>query len=152
MVLCLAATAGGGVLDGGLADAGAVTAIGARVAIDAGYDAGIPATWRLEAKLTGALREGLIADFTSKEGGVGETALTREEAVALLDDPRASTIYGDKTISIVAPSMTTKADRLQAPLPRRPDARRRPVVHALRFAALLAVGALLLLDHLGRAR
>lgn len=109
MVMCLAALADGGASDGGsAADAGVVSTVGARVAVDAGYDAGIPSTWRLEAKLTGALREALIADFTRKEGGVGETALTREEAVALLDDPRASTIYGDKTVSIVAPSMITR--------------------------------------------
>ena len=40
--------------------------------------------------------------------GVGETALTREEAEALLADPRAALIYGDKTVSIVAPSMVKR--------------------------------------------
>jgi membrane-bound lytic murein transglycosylase B len=72
---------------------------------DAGFD------WRLSTKLgKGPLREGLIAEFTgaAKDGGVGESALTREEAVALLDDPRAELIYADKTISIVAPSMMTR--------------------------------------------
>lgn len=105
MVLCLAAADGGmagsGVADGGVS--GGVSDGGI-----AAYDAGNPATWRLEAKLKGPLREQLIADFTKKEGGVGETALTREEATALLDDPRASQIYGDKTVSIVAPSMTVR--------------------------------------------
>ena len=94
VVLCLAAVADGGIADSGVADVG-----------DGGiaaYDAGVPSTWRLDAKLKGALRESLITDFTKKEGGIGETALTREEAVALLDDPRAALIYGDKTVSIVA--------------------------------------------------
>jgi membrane-bound lytic murein transglycosylase B len=95
LVLCLAAIADSGVADVG---DGGTTA----------YDAGIPSTWRLDAKLKGPLREALIADFTKKEGGIGETALTREEAVALLDDPRAQLIYGDKTVSIVAPSMTVR--------------------------------------------
>jgi membrane-bound lytic murein transglycosylase B len=36
---------------------------------------------------------------------VGEQPLTRAEAEALLDDPRAELVYGDKTVSIVAPSM-----------------------------------------------
>ena len=96
MVLCLLGVTDGGV-DGGVSDAG--------------YDAGDPATWRLSAKLgQGALRDGLIAELTSgkQDAGVGESALTREEAVALLDDPRAQLIYADKTVSIVAPSMVTR--------------------------------------------
>jgi membrane-bound lytic murein transglycosylase B len=113
VVLCLAAVADGGIpqgdaramADSGVADAG-VSDAGAVVV--GPYDAGIPSTWRLDAKLKGALRESLITDFTKKEGGIGETALTREEAVALLDDPRAALIYGDKTVSIVAPSMTVR--------------------------------------------
>ncbi|MDP1827281.1 MAG: lytic murein transglycosylase [Archangium sp.] len=78
------------------------------VGSDAGYDAADPATWRLSAKLgTGPLREALIADLTfgRRDPGVGETALTREEAEALLADPRSELVYGDKTVSIVAPSM-----------------------------------------------
>lgn len=95
MVLCLAA------VDGGV--------VGSWPANDAGFDAAIPATWRLDAKLgAGLAREALIADFTRKKVGVGETALTPEEAAALLDDPRAAMIYGDKTVSIVAPSMVTR--------------------------------------------
>ena len=84
MVFCLAAAA---VEDGGL---------------DAGVDGGIAATWRLSTKLgKGApLREGLIAELTAgaRDAGVGESALTREEAEALLDDPRAELVYGDKTV------------------------------------------------------
>lgn len=105
-LLFLAAMADGGVIDAG-------------VVSDAGYDAGNPATWRLSAKLgpsaglgtgKGALREALIADltFSKKDAGVGETALTREEAEALLGDPRTELVYGDKTVSIVAPSMMTR--------------------------------------------
>lgn len=93
MVLCLVVAADGG-SDVGLA-----------------YDAGNPATWRLTAKLgKGPQREALIADlsFGPRDAGIGETALTREEAEALLDDPRAELIYGDKTVSIVAPSMVAR--------------------------------------------
>ncbi|MFN7134330.1 MAG: lytic murein transglycosylase, partial [Myxococcales bacterium] len=37
--------------------------------------------------------------------GPDEAAFTAEEAEALLDDPRAQLVYGDRTVSIVAPSM-----------------------------------------------
>ena len=79
--------------------------------VDAGYDASNPATWRLSAKLgKGALREGLIAELAigRVDAGIGESALTREEAEALLGDLRAELIYGEKTVSIVAPSMVTR--------------------------------------------
>lgn len=70
------------------------------------FDAGDPSTWVLSARLTPEAREQLIADFTRDGGtGVGEQPLTSEEAEALLDDPRTELVYGDKTISIVAPSM-----------------------------------------------
>ena len=95
MVVCLAAVSDGGVVDASAAP----------------YDAGNPATWRLSAKLgKGALREGLIAALAvgRVDAGVGESALTREEAEALLGDPRADLIYSDKTVSIVAPSMVTR--------------------------------------------
>lgn len=97
MVLGLAAVA-----DGGLTDAGEGR--------DAGSDAGIQATWRLSSKLgKGPLREALIADLVvERKDTVGETALTREEAEALLGDPRSELIYADKTVSIVAPSMVTR--------------------------------------------
>lgn len=80
---------------------------------DAGFDAANPATWTLAAKLGPGTpaREALIADFThdaGKANGVGEAPLTKEEAEALLDDPRAQAVYGDKTVSIVAPSMLKK--------------------------------------------
>ena len=80
-----------------------LTALGA----DGGFDAADPSTWRLSARLPkdSPEREKLIADFTKPDGGVGEAALTRDEAVALLDDPRTELVYGEKTISIVAPSM-----------------------------------------------
>lgn len=82
-------------------------------AADAGFDAANPATWTLAAKLGPGTpaRDALIADFThdaGKANGVGESPLTKEEAEALLDDPRAQAVYGDKTISIVAPSMLKK--------------------------------------------
>ena len=99
MVLCLAAMADGGV-DGGVGSDAGLT-----------YDAGNPASWRLSAKLgKGSLRDALIADLTfgRKDAGIGESALTKEEAEALLGDPRAELIYGDKTVSIVAPSMVTR--------------------------------------------
>jgi membrane-bound lytic murein transglycosylase B len=74
----------------------------------------VPSTWKLSARLPpgDADREALIKSLTADAGSdpraVGETALTRTEAEALLDDPRAQLVYGDKAISIVAPSMTTR--------------------------------------------
>ncbi len=53
-------------------------------------------------------REALLKELTAAKGGVGEVALTRDEAVAILDDPRAQLVYGEKTVSIVAPSMVTR--------------------------------------------
>ncbi len=80
--------------------------------VDAGVDGGVAASWRLSTKLGkgSALREALIAEVTAgaRDSGVGERALSREEVEALLDDPRADLIYGDKTVSIVAPSMVTR--------------------------------------------
>lgn len=80
---------------------------------DGGFDPATPATWTLAAKLGqgSAAREALISDFThdaGKANGVGEAPLTREEAEAILDDPRAQLVYGDKTVAIVAPSMLKK--------------------------------------------
>ncbi|MBL8914492.1 MAG: lytic murein transglycosylase [Archangium sp.] len=98
--------------DGGatVADAGRIDA-GVALTADAGVsDGGVAATWRLSQKLGKGKpeREAIIAELTRKGGGVGETELTRAEAEAILDDPRAELIYGDKTISIVAPSMLTR--------------------------------------------
>jgi len=73
--------------------------------LTASFDAGDPSTWVLSARLTPEHRESLISAFTAPDGGVGEQPLTREEAAALLDDPRTELVYGEKTISIVAPSM-----------------------------------------------
>jgi len=79
---------------------------------DGGFDPANTTTWTLDAKLgRGApAREALIADFTAPvtDAGVGEAALTRAEAEAILDDPRAQLVYGEKTIAIVAPSMIQK--------------------------------------------
>jgi membrane-bound lytic murein transglycosylase B len=95
VVLCLMAA------DGGV-DGGAVAHV---------TDGGVASTWRLSSKLGKGqpLRDELIADFT-RGGGTsqGEAALTKAEAEALLDDPRADLVYGDKTVSIVAPSMVTR--------------------------------------------
>jgi len=93
VLMCLAA------LDGGAGDAGVVI-----------KDGGVATTWRLSNKLGKGqpLRDELISELTRAGGGVGETALTKAEAEALLDDPRADLVYGDKTISIVAPSMVTR--------------------------------------------
>lgn len=88
VLLCLAALGDGGVA---LSDGG-------------------PGSWTMSTKLGvgGSEREALITDLMKSGGGVGETALTREEAVALLDDPRAQLVYGEKTVSIVAPSMVAR--------------------------------------------
>lgn len=105
MVLWLAMADGGaadaGAADGSVADAGATDT----------YRPANPATWRLSAKLGKAtpLREALLGELTQARreagGGAGETPLTRAEAEAILDDSRAELIYGEKTVSIVAPSM-----------------------------------------------
>jgi len=91
-------------------------AVDAGFQVDAGvYDAGVPSTWRLSAKLGPGsnARAELIRDLTRSlpDGGasaIGEKPLTLEEANALLDDPRAQLVYGDRTVAIVAPSMITK--------------------------------------------
>jgi membrane-bound lytic murein transglycosylase B len=89
----------GGLHDGGAPDAGAA-------------DAG----WRLSQKLgdTSAARKALIEELGLRApplqdgGSNGETPLTAAEAAAILDDPRAQLIYGEKTVSIVAPSMPAR--------------------------------------------
>lgn len=125
MSLCLVvpllalAAADGAVPDAGVrptSDAGAVRDAGVRPTSDAGarwdggFDPAVPASWTLVARLgkDSAARKALVKDLTAKGGGAGETALTSEEAEALLDDPRAQFIYGDKTVSIVAPSMVSR--------------------------------------------
>jgi membrane-bound lytic murein transglycosylase B len=77
------------------------------------FDERNPSTWQLSAKLPpkSALREALIAELTAPAKEPGETALSRREAEALLDDPRAQLIYGEKTVSIVAPSMLARQRR-----------------------------------------
>jgi len=87
-------------VDGGATDAGL-----AQVA-----DAGVAGTWRMSQKLGKGKpeREALITELTRTGGGVGEAALTKAEAEAILDDPRADLVYGEKTISIVAPSMVSR--------------------------------------------
>lgn len=77
-----------------------------------GFDPASPATWTLAAKLGRgtAAREALLAELTAPvtAAGVGEAALTKAEAEAILDDPRAQLVYGEKTVAIVAPSMLRK--------------------------------------------
>jgi membrane-bound lytic murein transglycosylase B len=80
---------------------------------DAGIDGG-PSTWVLSQHLGPGQpeREALITELTADAGrdprAVGETPLTRAEAEALLDDPRAQKVYGERTVAIVAPSMVAK--------------------------------------------
>lgn len=97
-------------------DAGAagVPAVGAPQR-DGGLDGGDVPTWVLSQKLGRdaglGLREALVRDLCAPPGpdaGVGETPLTPAEADALLDDPRAELVYGEKTVSIVAPSMRAR--------------------------------------------
>ncbi len=90
---------------------------------DGGADAGQAdggqgpqAAWRLSQKLGpgSAARQALVRELAARaipdrDGGTnGETPLNPEEANAVLDDPRAEEVYGDKTISIVAPSMPSR--------------------------------------------
>jgi membrane-bound lytic murein transglycosylase B len=74
------------------------------------YDAKQPSSWHLSAKVAKGsdVRKALVADWMVKSDTPGEKALTEAEANALLDDPRAELIYGDKTVSIVAPSMLVR--------------------------------------------
>jgi membrane-bound lytic murein transglycosylase B len=91
--------------DGGV---GVTAVAGARW--DGGFDPSVPASWTLAARLgkDSPARKALLKELSSKGGGAGETALTAEEAEAIFDDPRAQLIYGDKTVSIVAPSMVSR--------------------------------------------
>jgi membrane-bound lytic murein transglycosylase B len=74
------------------------------------YDPAKPATWRLSAKLPphSEARKELLREWASKPADPGEARLTEAEGEALLDDPRAELIYGDKTVSIIAPSMLVR--------------------------------------------
>ncbi len=73
-----------------------------------------PTTWTLSQHLAPGMpeRETLLKELTASGGydakAIGETPLTRAEAEAILDDPRAQAVYGEKTVGIVAPSMITK--------------------------------------------
>ncbi|MBI5542819.1 MAG: lytic murein transglycosylase, partial [Deltaproteobacteria bacterium] len=71
------------------------------------FDPAAPATWKLQAKLPKGSpeRAELIKALGAPVVHPGETPLSESEAEALLDDPRAELVYGDRTISIVAPSM-----------------------------------------------
>ncbi len=84
--------------DAGTSDASAVAA---------SFDPARPETWTAAAKLGPGSRdrEELIAALTAPAKGKNDAALTREEAEKLLDDPRAQLVYGERTVSIVAPSM-----------------------------------------------
>lgn len=79
-------------------------------AADAGYDPVRTESWTLSAVLApgSEARAALVREFTAdagRAGPSGEAALTVEEAEMLLDDPRAQSVYAEKTVSIVAPSM-----------------------------------------------
>jgi membrane-bound lytic murein transglycosylase B len=74
------------------------------------FDPAVLATWTLSAKLgkESPLRAALLEELEAPAQGSEETPLTRAEAEALLDDPRAQLVYGEKTVAIVAPSMVQK--------------------------------------------
>ena len=74
------------------------------------FDPTVPGSWSLSARLgkDSAARAELLRDLTGPRQDKSEAPLTRAEAEALLDDPRAQGIYGDKTVAIVAPSMIQK--------------------------------------------
>jgi membrane-bound lytic murein transglycosylase B len=82
---------------------------------DGGVDGGLsPNQWVLadKAQRGVGLRAQLVKELTRgwKDGGAtvsaqGELPLSVDEAEALFDDPRAQLVYGEKTVSIVAPSM-----------------------------------------------
>jgi membrane-bound lytic murein transglycosylase B len=82
--------------------------------LDGGLDLAQPSSWTLGARLPpgSAEREALLEAWTRDAGSetraVGEAPLTREEAEALLADPRAERIYGEKTVLIVAPAMVVR--------------------------------------------
>lgn len=82
-----------------------------------GLNATLPSTWTLSARLPPGSpeREALLAELTAElpndPRAAGEVALTRDEAQALLADPRAELVYGEKTVVIAAPSMLIKQRR-----------------------------------------
>jgi membrane-bound lytic murein transglycosylase B len=123
ILLALVTAAGVATPDGGLAmaDGGPVTLDGSVAVLDGGgaaKDAGAatkldpanPATWRLSEKLPkgSTARDALVREWTHLPATAGEAALTVKEADTILDDPRAERIYGDRTVSIVAPSMLSR--------------------------------------------
>ncbi len=66
----------------------------------------VPSAWNLSLKLPSesAAWEELILLLTAPQSESHRAALTREEALALLADPRAQRIYGERTLSLAAPS------------------------------------------------
>lgn len=78
------------------------------------FDPNKPDTWRLDARLPvgseerAAFIKGLMAPAKTQH----EAPLTLEEAEALLADPRAQLVYGDRTVSLIAPS-SVKRQRQQ---------------------------------------
>jgi membrane-bound lytic murein transglycosylase B len=76
-------------------------------AVDAGNPPG-PADWTLSMKLTDDARHELIRSWSAPSKTQGAEPLTEAEANALLDDPRAQLIYGERTVEIVAPSMVSR--------------------------------------------
>jgi membrane-bound lytic murein transglycosylase B len=85
--------------------------------LDAGLEASRPATWTLHARLPPGSpeREALLEAWTRDAGSdaraVGEAPLSRAEAEAVLADTRADLVYGEKTVTIVAPSMLVRQRR-----------------------------------------
>jgi membrane-bound lytic murein transglycosylase B len=113
--LAHAASFDGGFHDSGIRDAGKPVIVYKKAdggLWDGGYDAKIPPSWTLKEKFPNGspLIDALIAEL-SKDGGhldKGESRLSFEEASKLFSDERAQLVYGEKTVSIVAPSMVSK--------------------------------------------
>ncbi len=114
VLLAAALTAAdGAVADGGAPAASRLASDGGqatRTTTDGGFDPARPTTWTLAARLGpgSPARAALVRALTAKGGGTGEQPLTPPEAEALFDDPRAQLVYGEKTVSIVAPSMVSR--------------------------------------------
>lgn len=108
LILCVLAPGPARAAEKGAAPAAKAPSPSARAAKAApAFDPATPSTWKLSAKLGkgSEARAALVRALTARATDPAESALTEAEAEALLDDPRAELVYGDKTISIVAPSM-----------------------------------------------
>lgn len=74
------------------------------------YDPTLPSTWRLRDQLSVAssARLSLVRALTDTSSGLAGKPLTATEVDALLADPRAQLVYGDKTVAVVTPSQPAK--------------------------------------------